>query len=458
MQNRLLPSFLRPSLVSKIARSSGWLARKQRTFSPPVFVEALVASVSCGYCSFREIATEIGLLTGKTISKQALSERFNAKGVQFLKQIVTEALREAVHPPFLNALGKLPDVRRILIGDSSSIALHPSLVEHFPGSSNQSGVQSAQLKFQFTFDLLSGQWLETGLKSYLIPDQSSASNILSTVLQAGDLIIRDLGYMKLDTFDAIGKLGAYYISRFLHGTALFSPDKQELSLYDLARARTNVPGNTFSMDVLLGAKKQLACRLVIIRVPQKIANERRRKLKAKAKRKGCPAPQKSRLALQDWSFYITNLSETQAGDTQLFELYQLRWRVENIFRIAKSQTSLLKIARHRTNPHHAEMLLWAWMLLMISMSKQGVFRLLEHVSDDAAPEVVTNSIFKGIERILGWIAPSIELAATEGDFGILMDRLRMQQRYHDQYEKRSRISMPDRVARALGLQSKLSLT
>jgi len=165
---------------------------------------------------------------------------------------------------------------------------------------------------------------------------------------------------------------------------------------------------------------------------------------------------KTYLALQDWSFYVTNLDETQAGNRQLYELYQLRWREENIFRIAKSQTGLLKIARHRTNRHHVEMLIWAWVLLMVSMGKLGVFRLVEIASRSTSPEIIEASIFKGIDRILKWIAPGIELAAA-GSFGELMERLRQQQRYHDCYEKRARVSMPQLVERALKLDSSFVL-
>jgi len=67
-------------------------------------------------------------------------------------------------------------------------------------------------------------------------------------------------------------------------------------------------------------------------------------------------------------------------------------------------------------------------------------------------EVVEASIFKGIDRILQWIAPAIELAAA-GSFEALMERLRQQQRYHDRYEKRSRVSMPQLVEKALKLDS-----
>jgi len=449
----LLPPLLLPSAVTKLARETGWLARKQKVCSPLVFVEALVSSVSCGYRSFREIATEIGLLTGKTISKQALSERFNEKGVEFMKKVVAGALREAVQPQADSALRNLPRIVRILVGDSSTIALNRSLASVFPGATNQSGIDSAQLKFQLTLDLLTGRWLQTDLSSYKKPDQSASRDVLAATLKPGDLIIRDLGYTVVETFGEIAAAGAFYLSRHLQGTALFDPSsKQRLELYKLASERAALPGKTFSMEVLMGAGSMLPCRLVFIRVPQEIADGRRRKLKEKAKRKGRSAPTKIHLALQDWSFYVTNLDETQAGNTQLYELYQLRWRVENIFKIAKSQTGLLKIAGHRTNRDHVEMLIWAWVLLMISMGKLGIFRLVEIASGSPSPEVVEASIFKGIDRILQWIAPAIELAAA-GSFEALMERLRQQQRYHDCYEKRSRVSMPQLVEKALKLDS-----
>jgi hypothetical protein len=457
MQNRLLPALRQPSQINKFARQSGWLVRKVKILSPIVFVEALISCVSSGCRSFREIAIEIGLLTGTTISKQALSERFNPRGVKFLKRIVTETLRKSVRSLPTHRLDHLPGVGRILIGDSSTVSLHCSLSSHFPGATNGKDKQSAQLKFQFTFDLLSGQWLQTDLGPACIPDQAAAPDILDTVIQSGDLIIRDLGYATLDTFDAIVKMGAFFLSRLPYNMGMMDHHGGRLQLQDIARAHACRPGDTFSMNVLLGLEKQFACRLVIIRVPKTVGDERRRRLKATAKRKGRKTPTKAYLAQQDWSFFITNLDETQADNAQLHELYRLRWRVENIFRISKSQTGLLKIAGHKTNRHHAEMLLWAWMLLMISMSKLGIFRLLEPGAKGVAPEVVTTSIFKGIERIHQWIAPSIELAAA-GDFATLMERLRAQQEYHDRYEKRARISMPQRVAMALQLQSVLGLT
>ena len=451
MQN-LLPTALRqPSLIKKLARRTGWLARKGKALTPHVFATALLSCVSSGFYSLREIAVEVGLLTGGSISKQALSERFNARSVKFLKALVTTSLHEAARALPAHGLENLPGILRILVGDSSTLRLDPSLTELFPGATSRDGVSSAQLKLQFTFELLTGRWLQAELGPYSIPDQAAAPDILGTVVRAGDLIIRDLGYAVLDVFEAIGKKGAYFHSRLNPSAVVMDPDGTRLDLCRLASSCSRNPGDTCSTKVLLGVKKRYACRLVIIRVPKKVANERRRRLKATARRKGRKQPAKGYLALQDWVFFITNMDTEQADDTQLYELYRLRWRVENLFKISKSLTHLKAIAGHRTNPYHLETLLWAWVLLMVGMGRMGVFRLLEEPAHGAPPEAITTSISKSLKRIYAWVAPMIQLAAA-GDFATLMERLRAQQNYLDRYEKRSRVSMPDRVARALKLQ------
>jgi len=454
----LLSSILRkPSQIIKLARRSGWHVREGKILTPQIFATAVVSCVSSGYCSLREIAIEVGLLTGKTISKQALSERFNASSVEFIKGLVTSTLREAYRALPAHGLENLPRVARILVGDSTTIRLHPSLIKSFPGASSRDGFQSAQLKLQFTFELLTGRWLQAEFGPYCVPDQAAAPDILRGIVRAGDLVIRDLGYAVLEVFEAIGKKGGFYLSRLNPSIVVMTPDGKRVDLLKLASARSQKTNKTFSTEVLLGAAKRLPSRLVIICVPEKIAAQRRRKLKDTAKRKCRKQPTKTYLALQSWEFFVTNLDTEQADDTQLYELYRLRWRVENLFKISKSLTHLKSIAEHRTNTYHVETLLWAWALLMISMGNLGVFRLLEEPARGAPCEAIVVSISKSLERIFAWVAPMIQLAAA-GDFVTLMARLAEQQNYHDRYEKRSRLSMSDRITIALKLRSALPLT
>jgi hypothetical protein len=449
MQNRLLPIARRSAKLNKLARNSSWLIRKPKILTPVLFVQALVACVTAGYCSLRELAIEVGLLSGKTISKQALGKRFNAKAVKFIKDVVSESLRESIRSVPSCILPNLRGVARILVGDSSTISLHSCLFEKFPGASNQHGKKTAQLRLQFTFDLLGGRWLQAVLDPYRRPDRKAALDIVETIVQAGDLIIRDLGYSTLASFRAIAQKSAFFLSRLQPKVGIMDCEGNRLSLLELSRQHAGRVGKIFSKKVLLGYEEGVSCRLIIIRVPKIVADQRRRRIAKDARRSGRKRTSEH-MKMQDWTFLITNLEEEQVNNDQLRQLYEIRWRVENLFRIAKSQTKLLNAARHHTNEHHAEVLIWAWLLLMITLSQNGMFRLLEPNAETGEMEAVETSIFKGIERILQLIPPVLELAAA-GSFATLMERLRAQQVYHDRYEKRKRLSIPQKLARALRL-------
>jgi hypothetical protein len=457
MQNSILPVVaVGRSLIQKIARSSGWLRRasSDRALTPAIFVQALVASVASGQRSLRALAVEVGLLSGRTISKQGLSKRIDASAVKFLKQVTARALRQ-IAGSATELGGQIAGVRRILVGDSSTLPLHPTLSEHFPGATNQTDKVAAQVRFQLTFDLLGGRWLQAALDPYPRNDKSAALDIVKTVVEAGDLIIRDLGYATIESFRAIGKAGAYFLSRLPPVVGAYDPGDpggRMLDILTLARTRAPRPGDTYSREVELGAEQRFGCRLVIIRVPKEVGDQRRRKLNEEAKRRGSKAHRKAYLALQDWMVFVTNLDEQQASDAQLHELYQLRWRIENIFKLSKSQTDLLKVAGHRTNRYHAEALIWAWLLMMITLSGQGIFRLC----GEGGRDVVEVSIFKSIDKVLRWFVFGIEQACA-GSIPELMRRLAKQQEYHDGYEKRSRITMADRLKMAMEPDSNLPL-
>jgi hypothetical protein len=422
MQNSILSTaVVGRSLIQKFARGSGWLRRagSATALTPLIFVQALLASVATGQRSLRELALEVGLLSGKTISKQGLSGRIDASAVEFLKRVTAEALRRvACSAPEL--AGQIAGVGRILIGDSSILALHRSLAGHFPGASNQTDKVAAQLRFQLTFDLLGGRWLGASLDPYRRNDLSAATDIVASVVKAGDLVIRDLGYASIKSFRAIAAKGAYFLSRLPPMMGVSDPGAKRIDILTLAQTHAPRPGDTFTKEVELGSDQRFACRLVIIRVPNEVGAQRRRKLNAEAKRRGNKPHRKTYLALQDWIVFVTNLDGQQASEGRLHELYQLRWRIENIF------------------------LIWAWLLMMISLSARGIFRLC----GPGGRGVIGASIFKSIAKVLQWFALGIELACA-GSIEALMQRLAAQQEYHDRYEKRRRISMPDRLARAL---------
>ena len=70
-----------------------------------------------------------------------------------------------------------------------------------------------------------------------------------------------------------------------------------------------VEGNRIERDIFIGAKALVPSRLVAVRMPESIVNERRRMAKKTAKKKGY-TPSKAHLNLLAWNLFITNVPRT----------------------------------------------------------------------------------------------------------------------------------------------------
>ena len=89
------------------------------------------------------------------------------------------------------------------------------------------------------------------------------------------------------------------------------------------------------ISILLGTKEKLPCRLIAVRLPEKIANQRRRKIRALAREKG-KTPSKRQLALADWIIYATNVPSEILNLSEALVLARVRWQIELLFRLWKN--------------------------------------------------------------------------------------------------------------------------
>lgn len=145
--------------------------------------------------------------------------------------------------------------------------------------------ETAQCRFQLTLDLLGGRWLDAKLDAYQRNDRIAASDIVASLVKPGDLIIRDLGYAVISCFEAIEKKGAHFLSRLQRAT-LFDLHGKKIDLLQLVRAKAPICGNRFTTTVLLGMQNRFRCRLIAIRVPKEVAEQRRRRLHQEGQRQG----------------------------------------------------------------------------------------------------------------------------------------------------------------------------
>jgi len=321
--------------TDQLARSSGFRRRKPKKLTPSLFLQAACLLVTLPGASYRRWAGLIGVLGQCTLSKQALFERMTDRTVTFLKSILQSLLSSMTTPRDWTVPTALRHFGRVLLQDSTALKLSEKLARFFPGPSNQRGAQGAMLKIQTCYDLLAQSFVQFSLSSYRRNDQAASPDVLP-LLQAGELIIRDLGYFVLEVLEQITAANAYFLSRLRLGVSIWESDGYTpVNLW--ARLRKS---GRLDIQCTLGDKR-VPVRLVSVPVPAAVANERRRQARQNRDRR-CP-PSAQRLALMGWSIYITNVPRSLWSARTVAETYGLRWRIETIFKSWKSHFALIQV-------------------------------------------------------------------------------------------------------------------
>ena len=282
--------------------------------------------------------SQVCLDLGVDITPQGLDQRINEKAVAFLKKVFADAM-DRFKDQLPLPLPLLQQFSAIYLTDSTMESLPANLADEFPGSGGDAS--EASLKVQLVFDFLLGNLVQVAFRAGREPDQKYRDYV--NILPPGSLSITDLGYFCLDAFKAIMiARKAYFLSRFLTNTGLLTPAGEPINLYEMLRS---CPRQAFEINVLMGKRPQhqLPCRLICIPAPQEVADQRRRKAREKARRRG-RTPSKEHLALLSWTILVTNVPASMLSIQQVALLYGVRWQVELVFKLWKSYCGLKRIA------------------------------------------------------------------------------------------------------------------
>ena len=123
---------------------------------------------------------------------------------------------------------------------------------------------------------------------------------------------------------------AYFLTRLNHQTALYAAVGGRLRRVELPQLLHGESRSLVEHPGYLGVGERLAVRLVATRVPETVVNERRRKARAQAKKRGYP-PSQAHLALLAWNLFTTNGPRTIWTPATVGTAYALRGRVELVF-------------------------------------------------------------------------------------------------------------------------------
>lgn len=284
------------------------------------------------------------------ISREALHQRFNPGAVSFLKLCLKHVIEQKITRTALMNINiktkkkkhfnfNFNQFNRIILFDSSGWDLKEKLKYLFKGFGGTAS--KASCKLQVGYEYKKGELLFFDITKGTKSDNSYTDK-LPDLLNPKDLIIFDQGYFKLQTFSRIMKRGAFFLTRFKINTSLFNPQTaMSLNLDEILKYATE---DNYQVEVLMGSKVKIPCRLICMRVSEEIANKRRRKLIAESKKKG-HTPQQKNLRLCDWTLLITNVPKAWLPPETLLPLYRLRWQIELIFKQFKS---ILKIHQSDT--------------------------------------------------------------------------------------------------------------
>jgi hypothetical protein len=341
--------------INKIARSQGYIQRKSFLICPKSFIMGFMLMVSKQRNTYTDWATEIGLIEGRSFSKQALNERMRPQTEKFVKQVVEQTIsNQAIkHNPKTN--GVLKHFGNVMIDDSTTLSLPDALVGTYPGNVSK-GIKKAQAKIHAMYNMTENNFAFLSVHSFSNNDQSLSHNVIP-YLKEGDLCLRDLGFTILEVISQFVDNGIYFIARKGYNTSVYDVNtKKKISLLKELRKK-----NFIDKPVLIGKKEKIKLRLIAIAIPDEQAAERRRKAKADRDRRLNHCVEYYEML--GYSIYLTNISTSQCNSQEISQLYKLRWRIEIIFKSWKSYFSIEKIIhRQCTNAIRVKCIIYLMLL------------------------------------------------------------------------------------------------
>ena len=277
-----------------------------------------------------EVAQGVGC-AGATVTAQAVNAKLTEGTARFLKTVLERMVQMKTR--------RSGSTQRILdrfsmvnVHDSTSIGLPDELSHIWQGCGNCTEHAKAGIKLQVQWDLRQGTLEMLTLHDGRAQDRSAP--VQTAVVQAGSLRLADLGYFDLSSFQRIGAAGAYWLTRYLPRVIVYTADKVKLDLPDwLANNCTDEV--RVDMPVLLGATDMLPARMIAVRVPQWVADGRRRRLYDDAISKA-QAVSPISLILADWSIFLTNAPLDLLSASEVLIVAHARWQIELLFKLWKS--------------------------------------------------------------------------------------------------------------------------
>jgi hypothetical protein len=318
--------------ANELARETGFITR-ERAFSGADFVQGLVFGwLGEPGATLQELTQA---LCGRevTISASGLSQRFGPEAADFLHAVLQRLVQATVctNPAPIELLNRF---EAVVLEDSTTIALPDALQERWPGCGGSREHTAAALKIHVQWDLRRGSLRGPVLTPSRVADQCSPLRAMP--LEAGTLYISDLGYFGLTWLRHHAASGGWFLTRPRSNTGFLDEEGQELCLQEIGPRAVH---QSLQRNVLVGKSVKLPARLLMIRLPEEVVQDRRVKITATAHKHG-KEPNPQQLELAQWTILITNVPAEQLSISEAVVLQRARWQIELLFKLWKEHGRL----------------------------------------------------------------------------------------------------------------------
>lgn len=303
---------------------------------------------------------------GISIRPQSLDERFNQHSEQMMRYVFEQVLQ--VHLRQSDPMHLLDCFEEVYIEDSTNFVLPLTLKTRYKGSGGDAS--PAGLKIDHLYGL---RWGSIGVLFH----DSAGSDTWQGVppMQAGSLLLRDLGYFNLGDFEQVAANGSYFLSRLRFGTLIYENAEASKQVDLLSLVDKMKENQIHEMTAWVGEKKCLKVRLVLQKVPPAVFEHKRNKIKKERQHKGKKVSE-NRLAFCAANCYLTNIDADLMTSAEVIHLYGLRWIIEILFKAWKSISNLGEKMKSM-KPNRFMCLLYAHMIKTLVDSKTVYFFKIE---------------------------------------------------------------------------------
>ena len=317
-----------------LARETG-LIQRERAFDGADFAQGLIfAWIQEPDLSLEGLCQVLGRRE-VSITASGLFQRFGPESAAFFERLLAELTATRLTAQQAAPSAVLRRFSAVIVEDSSVIGLPNELAERWRGYGGHANASQAAIKLYVRWDVLNGQLDGPLLTNGKNNDRKSP--FPAGQIPAGALYLADLGFFGLQRLRELTRrqqgVKGYVITRWFQRVGLLQRSGHRIELRAILPTKV---GEAREFGVLVGLQERLPMRLLLVRVPREVAQQRRQRLREEAQDHGCPVSEEA-LYLADWLILLTNAPRRLLSGPEVIVCARLRWQIECLFRLWKQE-------------------------------------------------------------------------------------------------------------------------